>query len=168
MITLVDTKQTRVDVAVDESDIAKLSPGKTAQVSFDALPDRRFTGKVIGIAPTSTVTQGVATYTVSVSIEAGDQPVPVGLTANVNVVTAQKDSTLYVPNRAIRRNGRNQVVEVQTEGGKTEQRTVSTGLANDTITEITQGLQEGETVIIPATTTQVPRVGGFGGGPPGR
>ena len=168
VITLVDTKQTRVDVSVDESDIAKLAPGKTAQISFDALPDRRFTGTVIGIAPSATVTQGVATYTVQVSIDAGNQTVPVGLTANVNVVTAQKDDTLYVPNRAIRRNGRNQVVEVQTQPGKTEQRIVSTGLANDTITEITDGLDEGETVIIPATTTQVPRVGGFGGGPPGR
>src|SRR5206468_3850775 len=132
----------------------------------DALPDRRFTGKVIGIAPSATVTQGVATYTVSVSIEAGDQAVPVGLTANVNVVTAQKDDTIFIPNRAIRRNGRNQAVDVLVDG-KTQPRNVTSGLANDTVTEITEGLQEGETVIIPQTTTQVPRVGGFGG-PPGR
>lgn len=167
VITLVDTRRTRVDVSVDESDIAKIAPGKTAQISFDALPDRRFTGEVIGIAPSATVTQGVATYTVQVSIDSADQAVPVGLTANVNVVTARKDDTLFVPNRAVRRNGRNQVVDVLVDG-RAQPRNVTTGLANDTVTEITQGVQEGETVLIPATTTQQPRVGGFGGPPVGR
>lgn len=167
VITLVDTRQTRVDVTVDESDIAKIAPGKTAQISFDALPDRRFTGKVLGIGPTATVTQGVATYTVSVSIDdAGDQGVPVGMTANVSIITAQKDNTLFIPNRAVRRAGRNQVVDVLVDG-KTEPRNVTAGLANDSVTEITQGLQEGETVVIPQTTAAQPRVGGFGGGPVG-
>ena len=49
-----------------------------AQVSFDALPDRRLTGKVMGVSPTSTVTQGVATYVVSVSIDSTDGSIPVG------------------------------------------------------------------------------------------
>jgi HlyD family secretion protein len=166
VLTIVDPKQTRVDVTVDESDIAKIAPGKTAQITFDALPEQRLTGKVIGIAPNATVTQGVATYAVSVSIDDATQPVPVGLTANVNIVTQQRDNTLFVPNRAIRRQGRNQVVDVLFPDGRRETRTITTGLGNDQVTEVTDGLSDGETVIIPATTTSQPRVGGFGG-PPG-
>ncbi|HEY3107478.1 MAG TPA: efflux RND transporter periplasmic adaptor subunit [Chloroflexota bacterium] len=168
ILTLVDPTQIRTDVSVDESDIAKIAPGMPAQISFDALPDRRFGGKVVGVSPTSTVTQGVATYTVSVSIDNSDGSLPVGLTANVGIVTQQKTDVLLVPNRALRRAGRNQVVDVLTPDGKTETRQVTTGLGNDQVTEAVSGLAEGETVLIPSTTTQQPRVGGpFGGPPPG-
>jgi HlyD family secretion protein len=165
ILTLVDPTLIRTDVSVDESDIAKIAPGMPSQISFDALPDRRFTGKVIGVSPTSTVTQGVATYTVSVSIDSTDGSVPVGLTANVGIVTQQKTDVLLVPNRALRRAGRNQVVDVLTADGKTETRTVTTGLGNDQVTEVVEGVTDGETVLIPSTTTTQPRVGGFG--PPG-
>jgi HlyD family secretion protein len=166
LVTLVDPKQTRVDVTVDESDISKIAPGMPAQISFDALPDRRYQGKVMGVAPISTVTQGVATYTVSVEIGNADANVPVGLTANVGIVTQQKDNVLLVPNRALRRSGRNQVVDVLVNG-KIEQHAVTTGLSNDQVTEVIDGVTEGATVVIPSTTTTQPRVGGFGGGPPG-
>ena len=167
IMTLVDPTQIRTDVTVDESDIAKIAPGMPAQISFDALPEKRLTGKVMGVSPTSTVTQGVATYAVSVSIDSTDGSVPVGLTANVGIVTQQKTGVLLVPNRALRRAGRNQVVDVLTADGKTETRPVTTGLGNDQVTEVVDGVSEGETVLLPATTTQQPRVGGFGGPGPG-
>ena len=165
LVTLVDPAQLRVDVTVDESDIAKVAPGQRAEITFDALEGARFAGKVLAVAPAATVTQGVATYTVAVSIENPTQPVPIGVTANVAIVTSEKSNVLLVPNRALRRQGRDQVVDVLVNG-KAELRTVQTGLANDQVTEVTRGLEEGETVLIPATTTTQPRIGGFGG-PPG-
>src|SRR5207247_2150504 len=69
ILTLVDPNATRVDVSVDEVDIARIAPGKVAQVTFDAVPGRQFAGKVIGIAPSATLTQGLATYTVSVGVD---------------------------------------------------------------------------------------------------
>jgi hypothetical protein len=44
---------------------------------------------------------------------------------------------------------------------------VQTGLSNDTLTEVTSGLKEGDTVVLNTTTTQQPRGGGFGGPGPG-
>lgn len=166
VLTLIDPKATRVDVSVDETDIARLATGKPATITFDALPDKRYLGKVIGIAPNATVQQGVATYTVSVSIDNPDQPLPAGLTANVAIVVAQKENVVLVPNRAIKRQGRNQVIDVLV-GDRAESRLVKTGLVNEQLTEVVEGIAEGEMVVIPATTTQVPRVGPFGaGGPP--
>ena len=168
VLTLIDPKATRVDISVDETDIARLAPGKPATITFDALADKRYTGKVIGIAPNATVQQGVATYTVSVSIDNPDQPLPAGLTANVAVVVAQKENVVLVPNRAIKRQGRNQVVDVLV-GDKPETRQIKTGLGNEQVTEVVEGVAEGDMVVIPTTTTQTPRVGPFGGGgpPPG-
>jgi HlyD family secretion protein len=166
VLTLIDPKTTRVDVSVDETDIARLATGKPATITFDALADKRYTGKVIGIAPNATVQQGVATYTVSISIDDADQPLPAGMTANVAVVVAQKENVVLVPNRAIKRQGRNQVIDVLV-GDKAETRSVKTGLGNEQVTEVVEGVAEGEMVVIPTTTTQVPRVGPFGaGGPP--
>ncbi len=42
---------------------------------------------------------------------------------------------------------------------------VTTGLTNDTETQITSGLREGDTVVLSSTTTAAPRVGGGFGGP---
>src|SRR6185503_11775294 len=80
------------------------------------------------------------------------------------VVTQARENTVVVPNRAVRTQGRNRMVEVQLADGKTEQRQVQVGLANDQQTEIVSGLQPGDRVIIPGTTTAAPRLGGGAGG----
>jgi macrolide-specific efflux system membrane fusion protein len=45
-------------------------------------------------------------------------------------------------------------------------RTIRTGVQNDQLTEITDGLEEGDQVVIPGTTTRAPNVGGPGGAVP--
>src|SRR6202022_949672 len=58
-ITLVDPNAIRVDVTVDETDVAKVAVGKTANITFDAVPGRSLRGKVISVAPRGTPPQGV-------------------------------------------------------------------------------------------------------------
>ena len=79
----------------------------------------------------------------------------------------EKDNVVLVPNRAIKRQGRdgNVVVDVLV-GSKAEPRQIKTGLASDQMTEVVEGLQEGDQVMLPATTTVAPRVGALAG-PPG-
>jgi HlyD family secretion protein len=147
LLTLVDPAASRVDVAVDESDIARIAADQPARITFDALPDRRYTGKVVGIAPSATVSQGVATYAVAVSIDDADAAVQPGMTANVQLVVAEKPDALVVPNRAIRRVANRPFVEV---GG--EMRAVQTGIVGEQLTEVVSGLQEGEQVSLPLPT----------------
>ena len=107
------------------------------------------------------------------------QPVP-GMNATVAITTAQSQNVLVVLTAAIQRSGAGSVVTVQNDDGSTEKATVQTGLSDGTNTEITDGLQEGQTVVIAGATTTssrssqsasattVPVTGGFpgGGGPP--
>jgi len=101
-------------------------------------------------------------------------PVP-GMNATVTIIIDQHQDVLIVLSTAIQRDGRDSVVEIQNEDGSTERQVVETGLSDDTNTEITSGLEEGQTVIIPsvaATTTSgqsqpAQGGGGFFGGPPG-
>ncbi|HEU5314838.1 MAG TPA: efflux RND transporter periplasmic adaptor subunit, partial [Chloroflexota bacterium] len=175
-ITLVDTRQTRVDVVVDETDVAKIQLGQTVNVTLEAIPGQRLAGRVAMVAPVATVQQGVVNYPVQIAVDpaqalaAGVRP---GMTATAQVVTQARDNTVVVPNRAVRTQGRNRMVEVQVADGKTEQRQVQVGLANDQQTEILSGLQPGDRVVIPGTTTAAPNLrggpggaGAFGGGAP--
>jgi HlyD family secretion protein len=166
-MTLVDPRDVRVDVTVDETDVARVAVGKSASVSFDAIQGRPFRGKVISIAPSGTLTQGVVTYPVSISLDTRDQVLPAGLTASATITIDEKDDVLVVPNRAVRRQGRDQVVEVLGEDGTRSTRPVKTGVQNDQLVEIADGVQEGERVLIAGTTTRAPAVGGSGPGGPG-
>jgi RND family efflux transporter MFP subunit len=175
-LTLVDPTAVRVDVTVDETDVARVAVGKPASITFDALPGRPFRGSVISVSPSGTLSQGVVTYPVSISIDTRNQSLPGGLTASATITIDEKNNVLVVPLRAVRRQGREQVVEVVGEDGKSSPRAVKTGVQNEQLVEITDGLQEGEPILVQGTTTRTPTTGGPGpggqrvfiGGPPGR
>jgi hypothetical protein len=75
------------------------------------------------------------------------------MTATASIVTERKDEAVLVPNRALRTQGRIRTVEVVGPDGNAQPRPVQTGMANDQMTEIIGGLQPGERVVIPSTTT---------------
>ena len=165
-VTLVDTRQVRVDVVVDETDVAKVQPGQQATLTLDALPGQRIPGTVSVVAPTGTVTQGVVNYSVQIQVDPAQAPgIRPGMTATAQIITQSKADVVYVPNRALRTQGRTRTVEVLDAEGKTSTRPVQVGLANDQITEILNGVQPGDRVVIPTTTTAAVRApGGLGGG----
>ena len=166
-LTLVDPSAVRVDVTVDETDVAKVAVGKPAAVTFDALPGRPFRGKVISVAPSGTLSQGVVTYPVSIDIDTRKQSLPGGLTASATITIDEKNDVLVVPLRAVHRQGRDQVVDLVGEDGKSTARLVKTGVQNEQLVEITDGLNEGEQILVQGTTTRAPTSGGPGPGGPG-
>jgi HlyD family secretion protein len=140
--------------------------GKPATITFDALPGRPFRGNVISVSPSGTLSQGVVTYPVSINIDTRNQVLPAGLTASATITIDEKNNVLVVPLRAVRRVGRDQVVDLVGAEGKSTQQAVKTGVQNDQFVEITDGLTEGQQIMVQGTTTRVP-TGGGGGGPGG-
>ena len=91
-----------------------------------------------------------------------------GLTVTVSVIIQERNDVLLVPNQAIIRQGSETYVQVLADG-VIEQRLVQTGLSDWQYTEITDGLSEGEKIVIPQATTTptTPQPRGmpfFGGG----
>lgn len=163
VVTLLDPNALRVDVSIAESDVASVQAGQSASITFDALPSRTFQGKVISVAPSAKVQQGVVNYPVSISLDQAPGVKDL-MTASAQVVTQKKDNILLVPNRAIRSQGRTRTAQLLLPNGTTETRTIQTGMSGDQTTEVTSGLQEGDKVVIPTTTTTnrgVPGAGGF-------
>jgi multidrug efflux pump subunit AcrA (membrane-fusion protein) len=143
--------------------------GQEVSITLDALPNVRLQGKVISVAPGATVQSGVVTYLVQIGVVSTDPQVKTGMTANANIVVEQKTNVLYVPNRAIKVNRNLRTVQVM-ENGQLVEKQVRTGMSNDQFTEITEGLKEGEEVVIVTTATNRTLTGGassfFGRMPP--
>ncbi|MFC1902070.1 efflux RND transporter periplasmic adaptor subunit [Chloroflexota bacterium] len=100
-----------------------------------------------------------------------------GLTVTVSIIIEEKTDVLLVPNAAITSEGGQSYVQVVSESGGEEKRAIQTGTTDYQFTEVTDGLDEGEQVLVPqgtATTSTAsnsgPRPGGLMmfGGPPRR
>lgn len=177
IVTLIDPSTVEMNAVVDETDVAKVKPGQEVAITMDALPNVSLRGKINSIAATATRTQGVVNYNLRVGVtpQRGVE-LKEGLTALANIVVEQRDNVLVVPSRAVKTSGREKVVQVMVDGTP-QARVVKTGMSDERNMEITDGLKEGETVVVETSTTSGPlRVpGGFGqggfGGPvmvPGR
>jgi len=76
-----------------------------------------------------------------------------GMTVTVSIIVQQKSDVLLVPNAAITTQGRQTYVQVPLPDGTTEERLITTGISDWQYTEVTDGLSEGEQVVIPKATT---------------
>lgn len=172
IVTLIDPSVVEVQGTVDEVDVAQAKVGQDVTITLDALSGVTLRGKVQSVAPTATTQSGVVSYSVSISVNnpSGDVGLKAGMTAAATITTQRKENVLLVSSRAIKRTGGQQVVEVMVDG-QTEQRTVRTGITDGQQTEILSGLEEGEQVVIQASTTTTTTqrqsstgAGGFGPG----
>lgn len=157
VVTLINPKLIRIDANVDQSDVASLRPGQSATATFDALPGTTYRATVSTVGVTPTTQSGVVTYVVSFAVDTSALPpgtaIPApGMTASLTVTTATAPNALVVPARSIRGSGANATVTVRGPNGD-EQRRVTTGLSNGTLTQITSGLERGEEVLYTVTAT---------------
>jgi HlyD family secretion protein len=168
-IVLADLSNFKVEVPVDELDVAQLALQQPVRISFDALPDQEIEGTITNIAPLATRSQqGTTTYEVTAEITPGDAPIRAGMTASVEIITESKPGAILVPRRAVQIEDGQNYVYVPTAGSPdtttgrpaSERREVTLGLSNDEFVEITQGLQAGEQVLVQDVVSTFNPVGG--------
>ena len=92
----------QVDTSIDEADVGRIAVGQKATFTVDAFPGRSFSGQVTQVRKAATVVSNVVTYIVIVSAANPDLTLLPGMTANVRVITAEKERALRVPNAALR------------------------------------------------------------------
>jgi HlyD family secretion protein len=92
----------QVETSIDEADVGRVRVGQKATFTVDAFAGRHFEGEVRQVRKAATVVSNVVTYTVVISAANPDLTLLPGMTANVRIITAQKDKALKVPNAALR------------------------------------------------------------------
>ncbi len=155
LIELVNNDSLEVVLDVDEVDLAEMSVGQPAVVTLESWPDVEIDGAIIAIAPKANQdNSALVTYAVNLSLDATNLPVLVGMTANADLITSNREDVLLIPNAAInadRTAGTYSVnlVEIDAEGNQTITETpVTIGLRDNQYTQIISGLEAGDQVIV--------------------
>ena len=153
-----DLTKMQIEASVVEADIAKVEEGQTVEFSVDSFPDEVFYGIVTQVRNNPITTSNVVTYEVIIEIDNRELKLKPGMTANVEIVTAQKSNVLLVPNKALRfyiTDEKGETKRYKDKGlwilknGKPERVSVSTGVSDDDYTEVSgSGLGKGTEVIV--------------------
>lgn len=148
VVVLSDTTKVTFHGTVGEADLAKLRLDQTADVTIDARArSAPLAGKITSIDPVATVQQGVPVYGVDFTIAAPDPSVQTGMTGTASVPFATKENVNTVPSAAIHIAQNGPFVDVL-ENGQPHQVSVHLGLAGTASTEVTDGLTQGQLVIV--------------------
>ena len=157
MAVIYDLSQLELQMDVSELDIGQIQPGQTVEITAEALPGQTFTGVVEKVSVNGTTTDGFTTYPVTILLsEYGD--LNPGMNVSADIIVERSENALCVPAEAVNSDG---TVLVAGEGAfaedgvtiadpsKIESRPVTLGRGNQDFVEITSGLEEGETVLLP-------------------
>ena len=104
LCTIYDLSYLEMTINVDELQVSSLSVGQTVQVTADAVPDKTYEGIVTRVSMKGDTSGGTTTYPVTVRIDETEGLRP-GMNANAQIVVAQAQNALSVPNAAIVRGG---------------------------------------------------------------
>lgn len=165
IMRIADTSKKQIMAKIDETDIGNIKVGEDATFTVDTYTNQTFTAHVSKISQTDTSntwdTNGTSTssssssssasviyYYVTLDVDDPDDVLRLGMTARVEINTAEKEDALVVPIAALKTNDNGSYVLRVNTSGQTEQVPVTTGIYSDEYVEILSGLSEGDSVSV--------------------
>lgn len=121
---------------------------------MDAFSNDTFTGKVVSIDTTGSVTSGVTTYPAYIQYDTAVGGIYPNMAVDASIITTVKDNVVLVPNTAVQTSSTSGQATVRVmKNGKVTSVDVTVGDANATQTEIDSGVNNGDIVVTGSTTT---------------
>jgi HlyD family secretion protein len=155
---MADLHKVRVRAFIDEPELGGLEPGEPVRITWDALPNRSWTGKT-QIIPKQVVQHGPRSVgELLCQVDNDKLELLPNINVNVRINSRERFGVLTVPRGAVEaENGKRFVFVVLRNAlgvGKAtlEKREINVGIADATNYEVAGGLQEGETVALPGET----------------
>jgi len=151
VMTLGDVSEVYVQGKVDEADIGKVYLNQPARIVVESFKDKKFTGKVTKISPLGKEKDNVTTFEVRVSIQNSTLELKANMTANAEILLEEKKNVLMIPEAALiydkNRKATVELPDSKAENGKAKL-SVKLGISNGVKTEILEGLNERQQVIL--------------------
>lgn len=97
-----DLREMRIEAQISEADVGGVEEGQAVSFTVDAFPARTFTGQVSQVRYAPVTNQGVVNYMAIVDVDNHDLKLRPGMTANAEVITAQRTDVVRLPNAALR------------------------------------------------------------------
>jgi len=144
---IADLSKVWVVANIYQRDLAVVKPGADAEVELNYLQGKPFHGRLTFISPVL----DEQTKTVEVRIEIPNTPaldLKPEMFATVTIHSPSARNALAVPEQAVIRSGRRNLVIIATGGGYFEPRDVQLGSSADDYVEVLDGLREGETIVV--------------------
>ncbi|MDC8785717.1 efflux RND transporter periplasmic adaptor subunit [Roseateles koreensis] len=122
VVTMADMSTLEVEADVSEGSLSKASKGQPVEITLDALPDKRFLGKVVGLVPT--VDRAKATVISKVQFDQLDPRILPEMSAKVSFLSqvpsaAERQPVLAVnPKTVLERDGKSWLMRLRHEGDK--------------------------------------------------
>jgi HlyD family secretion protein len=148
-----DLSKMLVRTFVDEPDIGRLSPGQKIEVTWDALPNRTWTGSVSTVPSTVKLRGARNVGEVTCTVDNHDLRLLPNVNVGVTIITAEHSGVLTVLREAVRNDGDKPYV-YQVVDGELKRRVVEVSLQNLTRVEIDGGLPENAVVALSSTDSK--------------
>ena len=168
-----DLSKMQIDSNVAEADVGAVSVDQDVDFTVDAFPTRTFHGKVVQVRNAPITVQNVVTYDTVIGVNNSDLKLKPGMTANVSIIIEHKDNVVQLKNAALRyrppdaataepprstaspsgqrptaaRERKPERTVYVFSYGRPKAVQIKTGISDGIMTEVTEGLKEGDRVV---------------------
>jgi macrolide-specific efflux system membrane fusion protein len=151
-VTIIDLDRLEVWAYVDETDIGRVEVGQRVAFTVDTYADTDFDGKVTAIRPMAEIQDAVVNYVTVIEIVGGHGRIlRPEMTTTVNVLLEERENVIAIPNSTVRRDRQGTYTFVMQDGVRLR-KDIRVGYRGRDYTEVVQGLDEGDRVIVGVNT----------------
>lgn len=155
LVTLYDASDVTMEITVSEDDYKAIGQDGEVNITYTAYPDVVYNGVISEVSDAAyDSSSGEVYYTITVTVQGDVSGLYEGMTGDVTCVTKETKEVTYVSNRAIFRDGTRSYVKVRDENGNIVEKDVTTGFSDGVNVEITEGLSQGDTVLIESKVSE--------------
>lgn len=155
LVTLYDASDVTMEITVSEDDYKAIDQDGEVNITYTAYPDVVYNGVISEVSDAAyDSSSGDVYYTITVTVQGDVSGLYEGMTGDVTCVTKETKEVTYVSNRAIFRDGTRSYVKVRDENGNIVEKDVTTGFSDGVNVEITEGLSQGDTVLIESKVSE--------------
>lgn len=148
IVVIGDSQKKQVTISVSQEDIASVEIGQSVELRFSSAPENVVDGKVIKKSLLPAEGGDGVSYEVIISLEKDDPELLEGMTCSVKFILKKVENVLTLANKAILLRDGKQYVTVKLPDGSHEEREIKTGFSDGRISEITEGLSDGDIVVV--------------------
>lgn len=148
LLTLADSDKRELDAKVDAGDGGLVKLGQEASITSDAFPRRQWREKVLRLAPAIDKGEASNEFSIRLSYSADAPPLRLGQQVDVKIQLDSKANVVKIPIAAlVNRDGATDVMVIR--DGRVHFARVRTGIEDMSSTEIVEGVQPGDRIILP-------------------
>lgn len=134
-------------ISLTQEDITKVKANQKVTMTLDAFEDQTFTGKVLAVDTSGSVSSGVTSYSVTILMDKTDAEIYPNMAVSATIITSSESDVVMVPTAAVTTSTDGTSTVQIMKNNKPVTTTVEIGNANDSYTVIKSGVSEGDTVV---------------------